>query len=119
MGKQIFYPIYALYICLYAIIFTIVGTSFAKLMDNTLPEFDEKKHYGVILAEILVQVCLNCVLFYAMREYIHAFMLLFVNMRTHLYGSPAKFAELIISPTVFMAQTNLMKKIGYIWGISV
>ena len=119
MAKQVFYPIYALFICLYAIRFIIVGTSVAKLMDTTLPKMNEKKHSGIILLEILFQVCLNCVLFYAMREYTHSFVLLFANMRTYIYGSPAKYAELIISPTVFMAQPNLMKKISYLWGVKL
>ena len=42
MTKQIFYPKYALFICLYAIIFTIIGTSVAKLMDMFFPKYDSK-----------------------------------------------------------------------------
>jgi hypothetical protein len=88
-------------------------------MDNVFPEYDDKKSKILILSELLLQVMLNCVIFYIMREYTHALVMMFASLRTHVYGTPAKFAELIVSPTMFLAQQNLMKKISYVWGVKI
>ena len=121
MTKQIFYPKYALFICLYAIICTIIGTSVAKLMDMFFPKYDSKikKSKIILLVEILIQLSLNCVIFYIMRVYTNALILSVDFLNPHVYGTPVKFAELIVSPTMFLAQQNLMKKIAYVWNIKL
>lgn len=114
---QIFYPKYAFFISIYAMIFTIIGTSIAKLLDTYFPSYVKNKKKYIIFVEILLQISFNCVLFYAMREYTHALFIAFNFLKRHIYGNPAKFASLIISPTVFLAQPNLIKKIAYLWSI--
>lgn len=112
---QIFYPKFALFICLYAIIFTLVGTTIAKIFDKIFPEHDESKHKFVILIEFLIQICVNCVFIYALREYVHHFMKMIPLFKNEIFGNPGKFAALIISPTIFTVQTNLAYKLEYIW----
>jgi len=114
MVKQIFYPKYAFFVALYAILFTIIGSSFAKILDIYLPKFSKNKKKYKILFEVSIQTAINCILFYAMREYIHA---LFTSFNYEIYGNPAKFASLIISPTVFLIQVNFMRKVAYLWNV--
>lgn len=115
---QVFYPFYALWIAIYAVIFAFFGGAFAKMLDSLFPKLDTKKSKLYLLGETSLQLALNCIVFYAMREYIHDFMMLFFSLKTTLYGKPAKFAALIISPIVFLVQTELMLKIAYIWDVN-
>ena len=113
---QVFYPKYAGFIVLYAMIFVQVGVIFAKLLDKLFPTFEETnpKHSVYIYIEVLIQIGAVGVITYIFREYTSYFIESSSLFKKHMYGSPDKFAALIIAPTMFSVQPNLIRKIRYL-----
>lgn len=113
---QVFYPKYAAFIVLYAVIFVTIGVTSAKLLDSIFPSFDEKnpKHKLVLYLEVLLQISAIAIITYIFREYTNYFIQSIDFIKRNSYGSPDKFAALIIAPTMFSVQPSLIKKIKYL-----
>ena len=97
-------------------LFVTIGVTFAKLLDSIFPKFDETnpKNKLVLYVEVLLQISSIALITYIFREYIHYFIMSIDFLRKHNYGSPDKFATLIIAPTMFAVQPSLIKKIKFI-----
>lgn len=115
---QVFYPKYALFIILYACVFVSIGVFFAKIIDSVFPKFDDKetpkKYKIVIYIEVLAQISAIAIATYIFREYVHYFIQSIKFLEKHSYGSPDKFAALIIAPTMFSVQPSLINKIKFL-----
>ena len=117
MDKQIFYPIYALFICLYSIIFTLIGIPISKLVNRLTLDYDDKKNKLLVLIEILIEISINCVIVYILKEYTH-YILMSINYLKRLsYGNPTKYASLLLSAVILLPQQKLLKKIKYVYSI--
>lgn len=119
---QIIYPKYAGFIVVYACMFLILGVTIARLLDKYFPQFPKdkeeinKKHRGVYFFEIAVQISMVALLTYIFREVIHYLFESVKSIKIHMYGNPDKFAVIILAPTMFSVQPNLIRKIKHIWG---
>jgi len=121
IGK-ILYPKYIGFIIVYSCVFLTIGVTTAKLLNKLFPEFEEPEENGKkqkskiqYYFEIIIQISSIAVITYIFRELIH---FIFTNIKSiSLYGKPDKYAALIIAPTMFTAQPNLIKKIKYVWNI--
>jgi len=116
--NQVFYPKYASFIILYSCIFVTIGVFFAKIIDSLFPSFDEKeveqKYNLVIYLEVLAQISCIALVTYIFREYVNYFIQSIDFIKKNSYGSPDKFAALIIAPTMFAVQPSLINKIKYL-----
>lgn len=117
-SDQVFYPMYALFIVIYACIFVTIGVFFAKIIDNIFPSFNELEHKDkskpLIYIEVLAQISAIAVITYIFREYIHHIIQSIDFFNKQSYGSPDKFAALIIAPTMFAVQPSLIRKIKFL-----
>lgn len=114
--KQVLYPKYAGFIVLYAIIFLTIGVGSAKILDLIFPDFDENnpKNRIVMYIEVLLQISAIALITYVFREYTNYIVNLVPVLSSSKYGSPDKFAALIIAPTMFSVQPHLIRKIRYL-----
>ena len=109
--KKIIYWNYAMWIFVYSIVFLSIGVSIGELLNIMMPKFDENKSKITILIEIYLQIGLIAVSTYIFREIVHYIF----NSRFNIKKKPDKFAVLIIAPTMFSQQSELIKKIHYVW----
>lgn len=108
---KIVYPEYAFWILIYAILFLTIGISIGKMLDTYLPKYDKNKKESILLLEIYIQIGLIAISTYVFREYID-----FILKKTFkIQKSPDKFAILIVAPTMFGQQKELLKKLNHIW----
>ena len=120
---QMIYPKYAGFIVVYAVIFLILGTTMARLLDKHFPRFPqdkeerEKKHRGLYALEIAAQISLIAIFTYIFREVIHYLFESVESIKANMYGNPDKFAVIILAPSMFSVQPNVISKIKYLWGI--
>jgi hypothetical protein len=119
--SQVLYPKYAGFIAVYAIIFLTIGVSAAKVLDELFPKFNEndKENKGKFryYIEAIIQIAMIALVTYLFREIIHFVFARVKGIKKHMYGNPDRFAALIIAPTMFAAQPNLINKIKYIWNV--
>jgi len=121
--SQIIYPKYAGFIIAYAIIFLFIGVSIARGLDMLFPKFSEDKDKAKekpiqnYLLEISAQIAMIVVATYIFREIVHYIFTLPLILKINMYGKPDRFAALIIAPTMFAVQPNLISKIKYVWGL--
>ena len=113
------YPKYALFIGLYSIIFFTIGSSFAQFLDNIFPKFnyenpEEKSKYQYYFETIVQMACIG-IIAYIFREFINYLVNSIDILRRNIYGKPGKFAVIIIAPTMFALQPNLIEKVEYLW----
>jgi hypothetical protein len=119
-STQVFYPKYAFFIVFYACIFVTIGVLFAKIIDSIFPKFDPtsqdnlKKNKFVLYLEVLAQISAIAITTYIFREYVNYFIQSFEFFNRNTYGSPDKFAALIIAPTMFSVQPSLINKIKFL-----
>ena len=116
-SNQVFYPVYAGFIIMYACIFITIGVLFAKIIDSIFPSFneiDKKKSKIIIYIEVLAQISAIALATYIFREYVHYFIESIDFFKNNTYGSPDKLAALIIAPTMFSVQPSLISKIKYL-----
>lgn len=117
---QVFYPKYAVFIVFYACIFVTIGVLFAKIIDSLFPKFDAnsidnlKRNKFVLYLEVLAQISAIAIVTYIFREYVHYFIQSIDIVKRNSYGSPDKFAALIIAPTMFSVQPSLINKIKFL-----
>lgn len=113
------YPKYASFIGLHAIIFFTIGVSFAKLLDRIFPKFNtenpEKKTKLQYYLETTLQIACIGIITYMIRVFVNHLIISIDILKKHIYGNPGKFADIIIAPTMFALQPNLINKIRYIW----
>ena len=114
--KQIIYPKYAGFIVLYASIFLIIGINAANVLEKIFPKFDEtkKKSTFIIYIEVLLQISSIAIITYIFREVTSNLIESVPMFKKHMYGSPDKFAALVIAPTMFSVQPSLISKIEYL-----
>ena len=108
---QVFYPKYALWIFIYAILFLTFGVSIGELLNKIMPIYDENKSKIEVFLEVSLQIGLIAITTYAFREFIN----IFLKGTFNIYKKPDKFAVLIVAPTMFSQQSELIKKIHHIW----
>jgi hypothetical protein len=119
----VLYPKYAGFIAVYAIIFLTVGVSAARVLDELFPKFNENDNKNEnkgkfrYYIEVIIQIALIALVTYLFREIVHFLFARVKSINKHMYGKPDKFAALIIAPTMFAAQPNLINKIKYIWNV--
>jgi hypothetical protein len=109
--KKVIYWDYVMWIFVYSIVFFSIGVSIGELLNNIMPKFDENKAKITILMEIYLQIGLIAVSTYIFREIVHYIF----NSTFNIKKKPDKFAVLIIAPTMFSQQTELIKKIHNVW----
>ena len=109
--KQIIYPQYAATIFVTSIIFAFTSLTFGNTVDKNFPKFDKHKTKNVILLEISIQIGILATFAYVYRSVIGYA----IRHQFKIYGKPDTFATLVVAPTMFSQQTELMKKIKYIW----
>ena len=118
-SNQIFYPKYAAFVVLYSCIFITTGILFAKIIDSLFPKFNRNELESsrskiVLYIEVLAQISAIALITYIFREYIHYFIQSINIFKRNSYGSPDKFATLIIIPTLFVVQPSLISKIKFL-----
>ena len=109
--KQIIYPQYAMWIVVYAILFLSFGVSVGELINKLMPIYDVNKSKLVLYLEVIIQISLIAVSTYIFREYINVIL----KNSFNIYKNPDKFAVIIVAPTMFSQQKELIKKIQHIW----
>jgi len=109
--KQIVYPQYAMWIVIYAILFLSFGVTVGELINKMMPVYDVNKSKTVIYLEVIIQISLIAVSTYIFREYINVIL----KNSFNIYKNPDKFAVIIVAPTMFSQQKELIKKINRIW----
>ena len=112
--SKIIYPEYAFWIFIYAIIFLTIGVSVGEILNNLFPKYDKEKSETRLLLEIYLQVGLIAVISYIFREYAD----FILKYTFKIEKSPEKFAVLIVAPTMFSQQKELIKKLSHIWDFS-
>ena len=116
---KLFYLSYLFYLIVFGLLFLLSGVSIARGLNDMFPKFDRfnPKPKSIYLLEICAQVSLIIILSYSFREISQFFVSYFLSKNIQLYGSPNKYASLIIAPTMFTVQPNLFKKIKYVWNL--
>ena len=87
------------------------------MIDSFFPSFtekDKKKSKIIIYIEVLAQISAIALVTYIFREYVHYFIQSIEIFKKNTYGSPDKFAALIIAPTMFSVQPSLISKIKFL-----
>lgn len=108
---KIIYPKYAFWIIIYAIIFFSIGVTIGKILDTYLPKYDKDKKKSILLLEIYLQIGLIALSTYIFRENVD----FILKNLFKINKSPDKFAILIVAPTMFGQQKELMKKLNHLW----
>ena len=108
---KIIYPKYAFWIIIYAIIFFSIGVTIGKILDTYLPKYDKDKKESILLLEIYLQIGLIALTTYIFRENVDFILKNLFKIKK----SPDKFAILIVAPTMFGQQKELMKKLNHLW----
>ena len=108
---KIIYPKYAFWIIIYAIIFFNIGVTIGKILDTYLPKYDKDKKESILLLEIYLQIGLIALSTYIFRENVD----FILKNLFKINKSPDKFAILIVAPTMFGQQKELMKKLNHLW----
>lgn len=108
---KIIYPKYAFWIIIYAIIFFNIGVTIGKILDTYLPKYDKDKKESILLLEIYLQIGLIALTTYIFRENVD----FILKNLFKINKSPDKFAILIVAPTMFGQQKELMKKLNHLW----
>ena len=108
---KIIYPKYAFWIIIYAIIFFNIGVTIGKILDTYLPKYDKDKKKSILLLEIYLQIGLIALSTYIFRENVD----FILKNLFKINKSPDKFAILIVAPTMFGQQKELMKKLNHLW----
>tara|TARA_B110000259_G_C14016323_1_gene401449 strand:- start:1147 stop:1530 length:384 start_codon:yes stop_codon:yes gene_type:complete len=108
---KIIYPKYAFWIIIYAIIFFSIGVTIGKILDTYLPKYDKDKKESILLLEIYLQIGLIALTTYIFRENVDFILKNLFKIKK----SPDKFAILIVAPTMFGQQKELMRKLNHLW----
>ena len=111
---------YITLIIIYGILFFILGVTLAKLNENLFPVFDNStlsKPKYIILVEATLQILITIIITYIIRSLVRLIFDNLLKFKDKLNRSPDKFAVIIVAPTMFAAQPNLLNKIRYIWSI--
>lgn len=113
---KVIYPKYMAFISIYSILFLTIGVFCARILDLIFPKFDiyKPKSKIIIYIEVLLQIASIAIITYIFREFTDFFVKLVPFLDKHNYGSPGKFAALIIAPTMFSVQTHLIDKLKYL-----
>ena len=114
--SKVIYPKYMGFIVGYACLFVTIGVFFARCLDILFPEFDinNPRNRLVLYVEVLIQIASIAVITYIFREFTDFFVKSIPFLDKHTFGSPGKFAALIIAPTMFSVQNDLINKVRYI-----
>ena len=119
-GEQVIYPKYTALIFLTSVLFLVVGVTIAKGFENIFPKFkiDKKENKMTkkmrLFVEVAIQIGAIGMITYIFREVIVKTIKM-VFGKKNVFGSPDKYAIIIVSPTMFSQQPTLIKKINYIW----
>lgn len=116
----VLYPKYTFFVSIYSIFLFVIGITYAKFIDNLLDDFLEEKNKKtklLIWTETIVQVVLSVLGIYILREFIDYLFRNVLNLNTHIFGNPDRFAVIIVAPTMFFTQKNLQRKINYLWNL--
>ena len=114
---MIIYPKYMAFIALYGVLFLLLGVSVAKKLDEIFPSYDPKKSKIKLLGEIILQIITIVVCVYIYKELTEFILKLVPLLRIEHYGNPERTASIIIAPTMFAVQPNLIKKITHVWNL--
>ena len=118
-GEQVIYPKYTGLIFLTSVLFLVTGVSIAKVFENVFPKFEDKKgdknlKKARLLVEVSIQIGAIAMITYIFREVITKLIKKVLGEK-NVFGSPDKYAIIIVAPTMFSQQPTLIKKINYIW----
>ena len=119
-GEQVIYPKYTALIFLTSVLFLVVGVTIAKGFENIFPKFKtDKKEKKMtkklrLFVEVAIQIGAIAMITYIFREIIVK-LIKKVFGKKNVFGSPDKYAIIIVAPTMFSQQPTLIKKINYIW----
>jgi hypothetical protein len=108
-------------IIIYGILFFLLGVTLAKYNEKLFPPFDKsilQKSKARVLLEATLQVLTSILITYFIRIIARVIFDNLLQFTDKLGRSPDKFAVIIVAPTMFAAQPNLLNKIRYIWSIS-
>ena len=112
-GEQVFYPKYAFSISVMAILLTLAGITIGATLERYMPKFDDTKTKPIMIIEICLQIGAVAIMTYLFREIIAKTIKKYFGK--YIFGSPDKFAVLVVAPTMFSQQDSLFEKIDYVW----
>ena len=112
-GEQVFYPRYAFSISVMAVLLIFAGVTIGACLERFMPKFDDTKTKPELLVEISIQIAFIVTLTYLFREIIAKTIKKYFGK--YIFGSPDKFAVLVVAPTMFSQQDSLFDKIDYVW----
>jgi hypothetical protein len=110
-----------LLIIIYGILFFILGVTLAKFNEKLFPEFNKTsltKAKYIVLIEATLQILTTILITYIIRHFVKTIFDNLLKFKNKLNRSPDNFSVIIVAPTMFAAQPNLMNKIRYIWSIN-
>ena len=70
---------------------------------------EEEKTQAMYALEIAAQISLIAVFTYIFREVIHYLFESVESIKVHIHGNPDKFAVIILNPSMFSVQPNVIK----------
>ena len=110
---QILYPKYMVMIACMSFIFFTLGVTLGVFLNKTMWAFDRTKSKLHLYLEIILQIIINVLFIYILREYV---VYIFRHiLKIDFYGSPDKFAIFIVASGVYSQQWEMIKKIKYVW----
>lgn len=112
-GEQVFFPKYAFSISVMAILLIFSGVTIGATLERFMPKFDTTKTKPEMIIEISLQIALVATFTYLFREIFSKIIKKYFGK--YIYGSPDKFAVLVVAPTMFSQQDSLFEKIDYVW----
>tara|TARA_B100001093_G_scaffold498710_1_gene547129 strand:+ start:726 stop:1160 length:435 start_codon:yes stop_codon:yes gene_type:complete len=112
-GEQVFFPKYAFSISVMAILLIFSGITIGATLERFMPKFDATKTKPEMIVEISLQIALVATFTYLFREIFSKIIKRYFGK--YIYGSPDKFAVLVVAPTMFSQQDSLFEKIDHVW----
>ena len=112
------YPMYSLLVFLLAIILSFIGIIIGINIDTIFKSLDEKKESRtkqILLLQCFVQIGLCALFSYFAREIVDTMYKTILG--SYVVGNPSKYAIIIMAPSMFIPQRNLVKKLKYTFNL--
>lgn len=112
------YPMYSLLVFLLAIILSFIGIGIGINIDTIFKPLDVKKESRtkqILLLQCFVQIGLCALFSYFAREIVDTVYKSILG--SYVVGNPSKYAIIIMAPSMFIPQRNLVKKLKYTFNL--
>ena len=112
------YPMYSLLVFLLSIILSFIGIGIGINIDTIFKPLDVKKESRtkqILLLQCFVQIGLCALFSYFAREIVDTVYKSILG--SYVVGNPSKYAIIIMAPSMFIPQRNLVKKLKYTFNL--